>query len=654
MSDERRDAEQTPEKAAEQASERKAGSVSERVTEASEQAYHRPRTFGQDLKKEYKQPRKGNLAMRIGGLAVLVVVIAVVVMLVQRWTPEPEEMEVIDTSVPIMEHERASIDSVTVHVRGDEPYVVRTVPDSTTTQYTVDGIDSRVKLTQYMLGDAYSTGIALSGEGIIEENAQDLSAYGLDDPTSSITFHFTDGTEKTVLLGSKLPSGIGWYVCIKDENTVYRVSSYNGSRMTHTSKDIRDLNLMDSVTNENVDYVMINRRDGETLEMRQESSAVSINMWKILQPYSLEASSEAVLALAAEVAAVSLKEYVDTPEDYTPYGLEEPAAICMVKDTEGNRIYYHVGDYVEDDHSLRYIRVVGADEVFTTQASSLAFLETATVTQVVDRFAAIINIANVDSVDLTYENREYRLSITREEQYDEDGSLKMLSNGAPNYLEKYYIDGLRVDESPFKRIYQSMISVQVRGELTGDVTASPTARFTFHFNNGAESSTMEFIPYQKDFYAINQNGAMLFFTTRDVVDGLEASIEFAKTLPKTFEDAAIDSVEIRYSNGEIKTLERAEGMTLYCGVELGEDRFANAYGRMAGVSLQETSLTGANTEPVFSITYHYNDGRPSVTVEYRESINSTYLISIAGIDGYFAVNQRSILGEIEYFDSWIQ
>lgn len=657
MSDEQKDVERTPEegrpeeKAGDIAEEKASAENSPAVSAPADEAQRRPLTFEQDLKKEYKTPKKGNVVLRVAILGALVVLVAVVVMLVQRWAPPPAES--VDATVPITENSRESIDYVTVHIRGDEPYDVQQIADAATTQYGVVGMDEGIKIQQYKVSDAFSIATTLTGESVVEEDAQNLSQYGFDDPMSTFTIHLNDGTEQVLILGGKLPSGVGWYLRKGDGSTVYRVSDYNGSRMTHTLKDLRDLSLFDTITVDNADYMLIERADGDTLEMRKEASAVSINTWKILKPAEMEASTDAVYEVATEMAAVALNSYVDTPEDYAPYGLEEPAATCMVKDSDGNRMYFRIGGYVPDDNTLRYIRLDGEDEVYTVKTDLLGFLNTATLTRVVDRFAAIVNISNVDRADFIYQGSAHALTITREEQFDENGDLMTLANGQPNYLEEFFIDGVRVDESAFKKIYQTMISVQVRGELTGEVSGEPVAKITYTFNNGSEPATTEFIPYMQDFYAMSQNGIELFYTTRDIVDSLEAYMELTMALPKTFEVEEVDSIEIRYADGETKAFARtADGVT-YRGEEITQERFADAIKRMAGTSLQEAVQGGGDADPALTITYRYNDGRDPVTVEYRDSAQSMYIVGVQGYDFYFTLNQRTLLSEIEYFDTWV-
>ena len=652
MPDEKRDAGQAQENASSQSS----GSVSERVAEASEQAYRRPGTFGQELKRDYKASKKGNVALRVGILVALAVVVAVGVMLVQRWAPPAIENAAAE-KIPLAQYARGEIDYATVHVRGDEPYVVQQIPDENgAVKYAVWDFDPSIKLQHSMLSDAYMTGMTLEADGVIEENASDMAQYGLDDPISRITIHLKDGTARTIVLGAKLPSGNGWYVNIEGEDIVYALSSYQGTRMLHTSKDIRDLNVKGAVTLDNVDYVSIDSKDSGMLEMIKGDVILGISAWRVAQPKQLDAAVDVVYEVAGEIAGISLGAYIDSPEDFAPYGLADPAVTCLVKDSDGMQIHYQVGDVVQDNPTLRYVRFVGTDDVYAAQASSLAFIEKTTLARVVDRFAAIVNISNVDKVDFEYGSAKYGLTVEREQKYDEEGNELMLPSGAPDLIETYFIDGMRIDESPFKKIYQTLISVQVRGEIKGEITGSSAARIAFTFNNGSDPIATEYIPYQKDFYAMNQNGVTLFFTTRDVVDSLQDTIQFVKALPKAYEVDAIESMEVRYSDGETKVLTRKGGTPTYRGTSITEERFADAYTRITGVNMQEASVAASVIQPdvVFSIEYTFNDGREPVTMEFREASNRTYAATIPGQKSNVTINRGTIDGEIEYFDKWVK
>ncbi len=66
----------------------------------------------------------------------------------------------------------------------------------------------------------------------------DFAQYGLDEPTTVITVTLTDGTQKTISLGSYSGSASRYYCRIDEETTVYMVSTNYHSHFEKTDEDL--------------------------------------------------------------------------------------------------------------------------------------------------------------------------------------------------------------------------------------------------------------------------------------------------------------------------------------------------------------------------------------------------------------------------------
>lgn len=87
-------------------------------------------------------------------------------------------------------------------------------------------------------GDSWTGSfIALTQDDEIEENATDLSKYGLSNPEQEFSVTLADGSSKTVQIGLPLPIAGHHYAKLKDAPNVYRVAD---EQITALQKEVYD------------------------------------------------------------------------------------------------------------------------------------------------------------------------------------------------------------------------------------------------------------------------------------------------------------------------------------------------------------------------------------------------------------------------------
>ena len=76
------------------------------------------------------------------------------------------------------------------------------------------------------------------------ENPEDVSEYGIDEPTQQVTLNFSDGSEKTLTFGTENEIVGGTYVQVSGDDNVYLVgSSYVNTTL---NKGVDDLKVDDT------------------------------------------------------------------------------------------------------------------------------------------------------------------------------------------------------------------------------------------------------------------------------------------------------------------------------------------------------------------------------------------------------------------------
>lgn len=158
---------------------------------------------------------------------------------------------------------------------------------------------------------------------VIDENASDLSAYGLDAPLVDIDFKSAAGKPSGhLLLGQKTPTGANLYAMRAGEKRVFLVPAFQESSLNRSTFDLRDKTVVkferDKVTALDIDLgkndIKLEKADGE---------------WKLTAPVAARADFGSVEGLVGRVETAQMKSVAaeDAPAaDLKKYGLDVPQA----------------------------------------------------------------------------------------------------------------------------------------------------------------------------------------------------------------------------------------------------------------------------------------------------------------------------------------
>jgi hypothetical protein len=357
----------------------------------------------------------------------------------------------------------------------------------------------------------------LTAESVVDEKPTDLAQFGLQPPKAAATGTFSDGTKHTLLLGDRTPSRGGYYMQVKGDQRVYSVLPMEGDRLHVTLNDLRSRKITPALNYEEITYLKLVGRDGKVIEARDktpvESKSFQLGMGRFVltRPYpylhGVDPQQQDRLVKAGE--AVTISTFVDDrPADLSKYGLAQPRGELLLKDKSGT-VDFLFG--APRDSSQTYFMIRGRPNVYATDTSSLSFLDTKAF-DVADRFTFIPSIEDVDSIAITAAGKTHLMGITRT-------TKKAAKAGDPDLVvATYAVDGKSIEEETFKNLYQVVIGLQIEGEVTHAVPDRPAVTVLYTLNKGlAKTVTIDFAPYNRDFYAIFVNGANAFALTNGQV-----------------------------------------------------------------------------------------------------------------------------------------
>ena len=392
--------------------------------------------------------------------------------------------------------------------------------------YTIqygDGVFSVAGMPQFALDQTKAGYIASSCTYLyvydVAPSTDDLSQFGLDEPQATVAITYTDGSVKTLQLGSEAPTGSRYYMKVDGEPNIYTVFTSSGNRFLST---LASLHIIPEwrFAQEDIMRSVLVRPDGATVEVaRTDDASIGISSVRLTQPFEYEANSEAVYDYFTSIAQLkaSAFEADPTPATIGLYGLDEPRYTISVYGDDEMLLRIEVG--ADKNADSTYVRLDDG-AVYLMNRASLDFLKGITAAELADRFANIINILRVDTLTIQGLGVDDQMNIVRTPALNADGSAKLDNSGNPVNEETFTINGQPCDESTFRKLYQIIIGTRIDGLVQQDSVSAdvaPELTVTYTLNVSPVPETIEYISYDAVNYAVRRNGVTLFYIMKSRV-----------------------------------------------------------------------------------------------------------------------------------------
>ena len=411
-----------------------------------------------------------------------------------------------DTSVSITDYETDDISTLTIKNESGEYTINRLGKE----KWGIDAIpEALANSSSY--SNAMSSAGGMSAKQVVEENAEDLSKYGFDDPTATFKMTFKDNKAEdiTCLVGIKYEGENSWYVKTDKSNTVYLVSNSGVSfAMNGELSYVNKSTLTDSYDSENdtVNRVRVERKDldkdivldklPEETEKEFSSTYVAYAMSShngILADDELD--QKVVYGLygisASDVFAVS-----PTDEQKKQAGLDDPDCTVTMVSNEDTVTKLTIGSAVytvtKNDETGEEIKSITGyygmlsdkDAIYVFSPDDLPWL-TVTPESILYKLFLTPYIYYLDGVTVYDSDRKaYDFKITG----DADSS-------------SFTYDGKEIDSAKFKTFYQYLLSAYAEQIYLDDLTDDNKfiAGITYdHREEGKDNDVVEFYSNESD------------------------------------------------------------------------------------------------------------------------------------------------------------
>ena len=342
---------------------------------------------------------------------------------------------------------------------------------------------------------------------VIEENPADLSVFGLEGSPFRTRVTDSQGKKAEYIIGDLTPSRTTFYAMEEGDPKVYTIAAYSAGNLMFNLDRIRQKTLFRAFNLQELKLFRL-EAPGNIIEICGKPEPAPLHLsslhspFMMTSPYKLPRSvdGDALDKLLAVFKNLAIQEFVDAdPESLTPYGLDKPIRIIL--QTGDAAMNLEVGNPV---NGMRFAKSAGASEVFTLDGMENVIRTKAY--SLINKFSLLFNIDHVDQLSISGGEQE----IIAELQGKEDDRV-------------FFMNGRKAESGSFKTFYQALLTglltdAEYPGPSRGAEDAGADITIEYRLNTPPDSkASVTLIPYNRDFYALSQEGTIEFLIARNQV-----------------------------------------------------------------------------------------------------------------------------------------
>ena len=374
--------------------------------------------------------------------------------------------------------------------------------------YLEGGIPTGIELDQRQIRGMLFPLTNVWVDRTVDEAPEDISVYGLDTPSSRVILTDSDGRTVEYIRGNLTPSMMHFYVMQEGDPSVYTVSSYHGGLMLFTLDMIRARTLFPVIE----DIMALTRfrmeRQDTIIEIIAKPESVPAHLGSpfsshiLTSPYLLPwgVFGEPLQNLLMPFNNLMIEEFIDdNPSSLRPYGLDQDQAVRIFLQTGAGNLDMLIGNEFDGMH---YAKLPDSPRVFTLSGME-SVINTRPFT-LIDKFPILISIDMVDRLTITGGERPINTDFQGEGQD-----------------AVFFLNGSRAETRSFRTFYQAVIGLLKDAEFPGPALLPQSEgeiNIDFRLNTPPGTHTsITLVPYNRDFYALRQEGTMEFMISRSQV-----------------------------------------------------------------------------------------------------------------------------------------
>ena len=369
------------------------------------------------------------------------------------------------------------------------------------------------------------------------KKVDDLTEYGLDSPSNTVTVDTSDGTTK-FNIGDENTSTNQYYISKDDDDsTVYVVAADTVTPFMKSLYDYAQGEDFPTIDSSTVKKVQVSEnKDSYVLEENSDGAT-----WDVSGDGNIDKESADTTAagnVTSGLGNFAFDQFVNyNAEDLSQYGLDKPYATITVdyqeevkddstdstesgendstaseSDSESNdttdtdsssedadsktttvdkQLVIYVGDEAGD--GSRYV-TVDNKQIYTMSTDTLSAVIDKTPSDLWSLIVNYLSVKNLDQLQVTYGETTSTVNVSRETSTDDDGNEKETTT--------YQLDGKEIESTTFTTFYNKLINMSGQKRLTDVYTPAADPEMTAVFTDSDKNqTTVTFYTYDTNYYA---------------------------------------------------------------------------------------------------------------------------------------------------------
>ena len=305
---------------------------------------------------------------------------------------------------------------------------------------TLQKVDGTWRMTAPTQADADQTEVSsiatnlstLEVNRVVEENASNLTEYGLASPRITIAFKAQGGAAGQLQIGDKTATQSDLYAVKPGEKRVFLVPAFHETTFAKKPFDLRDKRIL-HFERDKVDSIEV--AQGSTVSQLARSGSD----WVVKQPFTARGDYSAIEALITKLATTSMTKIVESEAAKTTeavtYGLDKPA-VRITLGAGSTRATLAIG---KEDAGAVYAQDQGRGMVFTIDPTVVADLKKSA-DEYRDKDLFEFRNFNVARVRITRGSDTYDLQKVTGTGENAADKWQRITNGATTDLDAVKVD----------------------------------------------------------------------------------------------------------------------------------------------------------------------------------------------------------------------
>lgn len=438
------------------------------------------------------------------------------------------------------EQEKGLVRSLHVKNRDNEFDVIMTEPptEQIAAKYNIKGCED-LDMETAMIATMVNNVNGLQSAGIITENCEDLSKYGLDDPDITAEMTYDSGKTVKYYVGIKNPVDTSKsYFRVEGSNAVYLVEN---SRVANYYKKVGDFvskTVLASPGDDNmplVESLVVEREDLdyrivlEPSETSTDSNAGGTSaIHEMVEPLSAYLAAERSSKITHGMFGLTAKEiyaYHCTDEDIKSAGLDKPFCRTEMKCDDGNDYILLFTDLIYEDEKGQfcYAMFEGGNVIYVLDADKAPWVtvKPVDITSMIMVGNTVWNITDLSISLSTGEKDVFKLMPI--------DPAKENNNSSEDFTAQ--LNGKQIDYERFRLFYKYLISANAEDLAFEEKLPDSEPMVVLEYRDGYidRKYKFEFYEYSPMTVLVAVNGECRFFGSRSYVDNLMENVRRLET-----------------------------------------------------------------------------------------------------------------------------